>query len=256
MNHARRFAVMQKFRVVIPARYASMRLPGKPLAEIAGLPMIVHVYRRAIASGAADVLIATDDERIAAAVRAHGARVEMTAASHQSGTDRIAEVAERLNWRGDDIVVNVQGDEPLIPPSVIEQVAGLLAEHPGASIATLTTPLAHAGEFVDSNTAKVVVDRAGYAMYFSRASIPHPREGGVPPGVRRHVGLYAYRVDSLRVLASTPVCELEAIEKLEQLRALWLGLKIVVADACEAPPGGVDTPADLEAVRALVAGTV
>jgi 3-deoxy-manno-octulosonate cytidylyltransferase (CMP-KDO synthetase) len=244
---------MQNFRVVIPARYASMRLPGKPLAEIAGLPMIVHVYRRAVASGAAEVLIATDDDRIAAAASAHGARVEMTAARHQSGTDRIAEVAERLQWRDEDIVVNVQGDEPLIPPAVIEQVANLLAANAEASIATLTTRLAHAGEFVDANTAKVVVDRAGHAMYFSRAPIPHPREGGIPPGVRRHVGLYAYRVDSLRVLASTAVCQLEEIEKLEQLRALWLGMKIVVADACEAPPGGVDTPADLEAVRAQVA---
>jgi len=244
---------MQNFRVVIPARYASTRLPGKPLADIGGQPMLLHVYRRAVASGAAEVLIATDDDRIAEAARTHGARIEMTAAYHQSGTDRIAEVAARLQWRAEDIVVNVQGDEPLIPPSVIVQVARLLAENSTASIATLTTPLAHPAEFVDSNTAKVVVDREGFAMYFSRAPIPHPRDGGIPPGVRRHVGLYAYRVDALRMLASTPVCQLEAVEKLEQLRALWLGLKIVVADACEAPPGGVDTPADLEAVRALVA---
>jgi 3-deoxy-manno-octulosonate cytidylyltransferase (CMP-KDO synthetase) len=179
----------------------------------------------------------------------------MTADHHQSGTDRIAEVADRQNWGDSEIVVNVQGDEPLIPPRLIEQVASLLAATPNAAIATLTTPLQQAREFSDPNTAKVVVDRDGFALYFSRAPIPYPREGGVPAGVRRHVGIYAYRVDKLRELAATAVCELETVERLEQLRALWLGLKIVVADACEPPPGGIDTAEDLKAVRALVAGT-
>ena len=217
------------------------------------MPMIVRVYERAVASGAAEVIIATDDERIAAAGQAHGAHVQMTGGHHESGTDRIAEVAERLRWSDDDIIVNVQGDEPLIPPAVIEQVATLLAAAPGAAIATLTTPLQDEREFADPNTAKVVVDRSGFALYFSRAPIPHPRDGGVPASVRRHIGLYAYRVDKLRELATAPVCEIEAVEKLEQLRALWLGMKIVVADACEPPPGGVDTAADLEAVRARIA---
>lgn len=241
------------FSVVIPARYASSRLPGKPLADIGGRPMIAWVHQRAVASGAAEVIVATDDERVADAARAHGARVEMTGAHHQSGTDRAAEVAGRLGWDDARIVVNVQGDEPLVPPELIAQVARLLAEHPDAAVATLTTPIERAEELNDTSTAKVVCDRAGYALYFSRAPIPWSRDGDRPEPPRRHIGLYAYRVRDLKRLSAEPPCALELVERLEQLRALWLGMRIVVADAVVPPARGVDTPADLEAIRAAVA---
>ena len=242
----------QDFIAVIPARFGSSRLPGKPLADIAGRPMIAWVYERAQQSGASDVLVATDDERIAAACREFGAAVELTSASHESGTDRIAEVAERLEWADDQIVVNVQGDEPLLPPALISQVAVLLGQDPDAGVATLVTPVRSRDEWQDPNLARVIVDRNGRALYFSRAPIPWPRDGGTPPALR-HIGLYAYRVDALKQLAATSPCELERVERLEQLRALWLGMKIVVAEACEVPPRGVDTEADLDAVRELLA---
>jgi 3-deoxy-manno-octulosonate cytidylyltransferase (CMP-KDO synthetase) len=200
------------FIVVIPARYASSRLPGKPLADIAGRPMIEWVYRRASESGAAQVIVATDDERIAAAARAFGADVELTSPDHPSGTDRIAEVAEKRGWAERQIVVNVQGDEPLIAPRVIAQAARLLEQRHAAAIATLTTPLTSESEFTDPNYAKVVTDRDGFAIYFSRAPIPWPRDGGVPPAAR-HVGLYAYRVGSLKAITSAPPCALEEVEK-------------------------------------------
>ncbi len=238
-----------EFDVVIPARYASMRLPGKALIDIAGLPMVVRVYRQALKSGAAGVLIATDDDRIVDVARQHGAAVELTAQRHESGTDRIAEVAARRSWSSERIVVNVQGDEPLIPPALISQVARLLADHPDASMATLVTAVNSRDEFEDRNNVKVVVDARGFAMYFSRAPIPWPRDAQMSTSVRRHVGIYAYRVESLLALAAAPPCELERIERLEQLRALWLGYKIVVADAVEAPPLGIDTPEDLEQIR-------
>ena len=242
----------QDFIAVIPARFGSSRLPGKPLADIAGRPMIAWVYERAQQSGASDVLVATDDERIATACREFGAAVELTSASHESGTDRIAEVAERLGWADDRIVVNVQGDEPLLPPALISQVAVLLGQDPAAGVATLVTPVRSRDEWQDPNMARVIVDRNGRALYFSRAPIPWPRDGGTPPALR-HIGLYAYRVDALKQLAATSPCELERVERLEQLRALWLGMKIVVSEACEVPPRGVDTEADLDAVRELLA---
>lgn len=236
------------FIAVIPARYASTRLPGKPLKDIAGKPMIEWVYRQARKSGAAEVIVATDDERIAAACRGFGARVELTSAAHESGTDRIAEIARRFEWDDDQIVVNVQGDEPLISPLCIAQTARLLGWHPEATIATLTTPLESDVEFRDPNFAKVVTDKDGWALYFSRAPIPWPREGGMP-AVQRHIGLYAYRVAGLKAITAAPPCALEQAEKLEQLRALWLGLRIIVATATEPPSPAVDTEEDLQKIR-------
>lgn len=212
--------------------------------------MIAWVHERAQASGAAEVLVATDDERVAEAARAHGARVEMTGAHHQSGTDRAAEVAERLGWPAERIVVNVQGDEPLVPPELIAQVARLLAGRAEAAIATLTTPIERPEELTDPSTAKVISDRNGRALYFSRAPIPWSRDGERPELPRRHVGLYAYRVRDLRALSAEPPCALERAERLEQLRALWLGMQIVVEDAIVPPARGVDTPAELDAIRA------
>jgi 3-deoxy-manno-octulosonate cytidylyltransferase (CMP-KDO synthetase) len=242
------------FRIVIPARYGSSRLPGKPLHEIAGKPMIVHVWEKARSSGAEEVIVATDDERIAAAARQFGAHVELTRPDHASGTDRIAELADRLAWDDDRIVVNVQGDEPLMPPALPAQVAELLAANAGASIATLWTPFADEAERMSPNTAKVVVDRHGMALYFSRAVIPHRRDGGAEPLAKRHVGLYAYRARSLIEIAQAPPCELEQSERLEQLRALYLALPIVVAAACDPPPPGAHTDAALVATRARNAG--
>jgi 3-deoxy-manno-octulosonate cytidylyltransferase (CMP-KDO synthetase) len=240
------------FIVVIPARMASERLPGKPLLDIGGKTMIEHVYARASRSAASQVIVATDAAEIQAVCRRFGATVAMTSAAHASGTDRIAEVAGQLAWHEDQIVVNVQGDEPLIPPGLIDQVASLIAADSTAGMATLMTPLADPAEYHDPNMAKVVTDRNGAAMYFSRAPIPASRDGRVPAIARRHIGLYAYRVGCLRLLAATPVAPAEAAEKLEQLRALWLGQRIVIADAIDAPPRGVDTQADLEFVRRVV----
>ncbi len=243
---------MSEFSVVIPARLASQRLPGKPLVEIVGKTMIERVCIQATGSRAAEVIVATDSPEIEAVCRAAGARVEMTASDHASGTDRIAEVAERLAWPEDRIVVNVQGDEPLIPPALIDQVASLLDADPDADMATLMTPLAHHDEYRDPHMVKVVTDSTGSAIYFSRAPIPWDAAEGVPHGARRHIGLYAYRVGALRRIAAAPVAPPERAERLEQLRALWLGLRIAVADAVEEPPRGVDTEEDLEFIRELV----
>ncbi len=245
------------FRVVIPARYASTRLPGKPLRLIAGRAMILHVLERARAAGAMEVIVATDDERIAAACRALGAPVEMTDPRHPSGTDRLAEVVARLGYADDDLIVNVQGDEPLIAPANIAQVARLLAATPQAAIATLATSLARAEDFADPNVVKVVCRGDGLALYFSRAPVPWPRDASLagapcPAGALRHIGLYAYRVEALRRLAALPPSPLELIERLEQLRALENGLAIAVAVALETPGPGVDTAADLERVEALL----
>jgi len=236
------------FVVVIPARYASTRLPGKPLKDIAGKPMIEWVHGQAASSGASEVIVATDDERIVAACRKFGARVEMTSTEHPNGTDRIAELAQRFGWDDQQIVVNVQGDEPLISPLCIAQTARLLGWHPEATIATLTAPLESDAEFRDPNFVKVVVDRHGFALYFSRAPIPWPRDGGTP-AVQRHVGLYAYRAGGLKAISAAPPCALEETEKLEQLRALWLGFKIIVASAAEPPSPHVDTEEDLDKIR-------
>jgi 3-deoxy-manno-octulosonate cytidylyltransferase (CMP-KDO synthetase) len=243
------------FRVVIPARFDSSRLPGKALLPLAGKPMLQWVHERARASRAGEVIVATDDERIANAARGFAAEVAMTARSHVSGTDRIAEVAATRNWASDDIVVNVQGDEPLIPPAIINQVAELLAANPRADIATLASKLDQAADLMDPNTVKVACDPAGRALYFSRAPIPFNRDqpATLTPASLRHVGIYAYRVAALRRLASLPPGRLELIEKLEQLRALENGLEIRVALAVERPLADVNTAADLErAERALM----
>jgi 3-deoxy-manno-octulosonate cytidylyltransferase (CMP-KDO synthetase) len=235
------------FRVAIPARYASTRLPGKPLALLAGLPLVLHVHRLAVRSGAAEVVVATDDERIRAACLAQGADVEMTGAGHASGTDRIAEVAMRRRWAPDAIVVNVQGDEPLLPPALISQAAQLLSDDAAASIATLATPISTREEFCNANVVKVVADAHMHALYFSRAPIPWLRDGAAPAsvGARRHLGIYAYRVAALRRLAAMPPSALEQAERLEQLRALQAGMVIVLADAIEPPGSGIDTAEDL-----------
>jgi 3-deoxy-manno-octulosonate cytidylyltransferase (CMP-KDO synthetase) len=235
------------FAVLIPARHASTRFPGKPLADLAGKPMVVHVCERARESGADAVCVATDDERIAQAVRAHGFEARMTRAEHPSGTDRIAEAAAALGLADAAIVVNVQGDEPLVPPALIARVAAALAADAGASVATACHPIHDAAEFANPNVVKVVLDAKGRALYFSRAGIPYPRDGGAPAGYR-HVGLYAYRMAFLRRYAGLAPAPPERAEQLEQLRVLWHGERIAVVIEESAIPPGVDTPADLEAV--------
>jgi 3-deoxy-manno-octulosonate cytidylyltransferase (CMP-KDO synthetase) len=242
------------FRVVIPARFDSSRLPGKALLPLAGKPMLQWVHERAKSSAASEVIVATDDERIANAARGFDADVAMTARTHVSGTDRIAEVAVSRGWRDEDIVVNVQGDEPLIPPVVIDQVAALLAEHARAHIATLAARIDQPADLNDPNTVKVACDGTGRALYFSRAPIPWNRDtpGTLTPASLRHIGIYAYRVGALRRLAGLNASRLELIEKLEQLRALENGMEIRVALAVERPLADVNTAADLErAERAL-----
>lgn len=249
------------FRVVVPARFASTRLPGKPLRTIAGRPMVEHVWRRARDSGAAEVVIATDDARIESACREFGADVAMTSAEHPSGTDRLAEVARARGWHAGDVVVNVQGDEPLLPSANVAQVAALLAGDAGADLATLATPIAALHEFLDPNVVKVVADGRGRALYFSRAPIPWVRDAA-PAGVAsqssyagalRHLGIYAYRCAALLRMAALPPSPLEQAERLEQLRALENGMNIRVAVAVEVPGPGVDTEADLAAAeRAFV----
>jgi 3-deoxy-manno-octulosonate cytidylyltransferase (CMP-KDO synthetase) len=243
------------FRVVIPARHASTRFPGKPLALLAGRPIVEHVWRQATASGAAEVVVATDDPRIEAAARRFGADVELTDPAHRSGTERAAEVAATRRWPDEAIVVNVQGDAPLIPPSAIGQVARLLGSAPDEAIATLCTPIANRDDYLNPHVVKVVCDRAGRALYFSRAPIPaesHGSPAGLPECFR-HVGLYAYRAGALRELAAAPPCALERAESLEQLRALWLGLGIRVAVAGDLLGPDVDTPEDLERAAAFLA---
>ena len=249
------------FRVVIPARFASTRLPGKALLPIGGRPMLQWVYERASSAGASEVLIATDDERIAGAARAFGAEVVMTARTHTSGTDRIAEVARARQWAADEIVVNVQGDEPLIPAAAIAQVAALLANNPAGDIGTLATAVESLEELLDPNVVKVVTDSQGMALYFSRAPIPWNCDSAPAgmasqsnfAGARRHRGIYAYRVASLLRFAQLPHGMLEQREKLEQLRALEHGLRIHVGEALERPGPDVNTLADLERVRAQIA---
>ncbi len=248
--------------VVIPARYASSRLPGKPLKIIAGKPMIQHVCERAHASNADEVVVATDDARIEAVCLEFGATVVMTDSSHVSGTDRIAEVAERSGWDEQDVVINVQGDEPLIPPSAIAQVGGLLVNEPRAQMATLGTPIHDLDDFLNPNVVKAVMAESGRALYFSRAPVPWHRDGAaegiasqsIYEGALRHIGLYAYRVGALQTLARSAPCLLEQYEQLEQLRALWCGMWIQMDIATETPPVGVDTEHDLERVRSLFEG--
>lgn len=250
------------FSVVIPARYASSRFPGKPLADLAGKPMLQHVYERACESEAVRVIIATDDERIANVAQNFGAEVCMTSGDHPSGTDRLQEVVHKLGFYADDIVVNVQGDEPLIPPRIINQVAHNLMALPMAGIATLSEPIETVDALLNPNVVKVVTDHQGMALYFSRAPIPWPRDSfmsevgrsTMPEGFswQRHIGLYAYRVKLLNDFVRWLPAPLEQTECLEQLRALWNGVGIHVDAADETPPAGVDTPEDLERIRQLL----
>lgn len=240
-----------KFTVIIPARFEATRLPGKPLADIAGKPMLQHTWERAGQSGAERVCIATDDARIASAARDFGAEVVMTSSAHRSGTDRLQEAASQLGLDEEHIVVNVQGDEPLLPPAAIDQVARNLESNPGLGMATLCERITTQAEIEDPNAVKVVLDQTGRALYFSRATIPH--QGSASAGnCYRHIGLYAYRVAILNAFVSWPPAELELTEKLEQLRALYNGVGIHVQVSKEAIPPGVDTPRDLEAVRAFL----
>ncbi|RCS59370.1 3-deoxy-manno-octulosonate cytidylyltransferase [Parvibium lacunae] len=249
------------FVAIIPARYASTRLPAKPLADIAGAPMVVRVAQQALRSGASRVCVATDDARIVEAVRAHGLEVLLTRADHPTGTDRLAEVATQLGLADDTIVVNVQGDEPLLPPGLIDQVAAALANAPDCAIATAAHAVHDAAEFFNPNIVKVVLNAQDEALYFSRAPIPYARDAFASEAGRailpaafpalRHIGLYAYRAGFLRAYPNLASTALEQFEALEQLRALGHGYKIKVMTLPSAPPGGVDTPEDLARVRQI-----
>ncbi len=255
------------FTVLIPARLASTRLPDKPLADIAGLPMVVHVARRAAQSAAQRCVVAADDARIVQACQTHGVEALLTRADHASGSDRLAEACELLGLAGDDIVVNVQGDEPLIDPKLIDAVAALLHQRADASMGTAAHAIASAADFANPNMVKVVLDAQGLAHYFSRAPIPHARDHAVgtawwqpgqggPAGFAplRHIGIYSYRAGFLRHFPQLSPAPTEQLEALEQLRALWHGHRIAVHVTASEPSAGVDTPQDLERVRALLAG--
>ena len=246
--------------IIIPARYSSTRLPGKPLLDIAGQPMIARVVGCARASGAQHVVVATDDERIRDAVMAIGAQVVMTRADHLSGTDRLAEAITLLDLDDDEIVINLQGDEPLMPPTLIRQVAALLAARPAAVMATACHAIGRREDFLNPNAVKVVTDREGHALYFSRAPIPWARDAfaatpeNFPAGLPayRHIGIYAYRTSFLKIYKQLQPAAIEQFEALEQLRALWHGYRIGVAVVEQAPVAGVDTEEDLQRVRRLL----
>jgi len=252
-----------KFTVLIPARLASTRLPDKPLADLAGKPMVVRVADRAATSGAQAVVVAADDERIAQACREHGVRCVLTRSDHASGSDRLAEACSHLGLDGDDIVVNVQGDEPLIDPELVRQTARLVGERNDCVMSTAAHAIDDADELRNPNVVKVVLDRQGQALYFSRAPIPWWRDGSTTgraepaaePRPLRHIGIYGYRAGFLRRFPQLEPAALERTEALEQLRVLWHGHRIAVHVADVAPGPGVDTPADLERVRALFAAT-
>lgn len=246
------------YKLVIPARYASTRLPGKPLLDIGGKPLVQHVIEAAQRANAEQIVLATDDARIAEVGTQLGITVMMTSADHATGTDRLAEVVQSMGWADDAVVVNLQGDEPLIPPSLLDRLAANLLQFPQTGIATLCTPIHHARDMFDPHVVKVVRDRYGFALYFSRAPIPWERDRfGVEEGAAhehgfRHLGLYAYRAGFLRDFATWPEAPIEGLEKLEQLRALWHGVRIHV-DGVDEPPGhGVDTQDDLLRVAALL----
>ena len=246
------------FKVVIPARYASTRLPGKPLLDIAGKPMVVRVAERALKSGASEIVIATDFEKIMQVAAQHNIKAVMTRVDHASGTDRIAEVAQQLNWADDEIVVNVQGDEPLIDPKLIQEVAAHLANSKDAKnndigMATACHAIHDEAALLNPNIVKVVIDNNGNALYFSRAPIPYPRDDVYKQSIKahRHIGIYAYRVGFLKKYAQLNVTELEKIESLEQLRVLHHGYKIGVTVTANAPASGVDTQEDLDFVRSV-----
>ena len=248
------------FIVIVPARLASTRLPRKPLADIGGAPMVVRVAQRALASRAERVVVAADDAEVVAACRAHGVDAILTSPTHETGTDRLAEAVAMLGLAAEQIVVNVQGDEPLLPPQVIDAVAAALDQHADCEIATAAHPITDAAEFFNPNVVKVVTDREGRALYFSRAPIPWARDAfaasrdtlPVELPTRRHVGIYAYRVRFLQRFPQLESDALETQERLEQLRALAHGFRIAVVNLTGALPPGVDTPDDLEAVRALI----
>jgi 3-deoxy-manno-octulosonate cytidylyltransferase (CMP-KDO synthetase) len=261
------------FKVVIPARFASTRLPGKPLAEIGGRPMIVRVVEQALAAGAGEVVVATDDQRVAGAVERAGYAAALTRVDHASGSDRVMEVATQRGWSDDALVINVQGDEPLLPPSVIRHLAQAMTVRAGVPVGTVCERLEDPRLLFDPNVVKVVRDADDRALYFSRAPIPFARDAFAAAGVVglggvlqapaalphagawfRHVGIYAFRVHALRQFVSWPMGSLERLESLEQLRLLEHGVELLVVETPEPVPGGVDTPADLERVRALVEG--
>ena len=249
----------QAYTVIVPARLASTRLPNKPLADIHGLPMVVRVALRAAQSQAAQVVVAADSPEIVQACQNHGIRALLTQVDHPSGSDRLAEASALLGLGPNELVVNVQGDEPLINPLLIDQVAQLLVQRPMASMSTAAHEIQNVAEFINPNVVKVVVDQAHLALYFSRAPIPWWRDGfahGIQtlqtPAPLRHIGIYAYRVGFLQSFPSLPPAPIETGEALEQLRALWYGHKIAVHITPEAPGPGVDTPEDLERVRALL----
>jgi 3-deoxy-manno-octulosonate cytidylyltransferase (CMP-KDO synthetase) len=245
------------FHVIIPARFAASRLPGKPLLTIGGRPLIQWVWQCAQASGAASVTIATDDARILQSAQSFGADCVMTSSQHASGTDRIAEVVRAKGFAQDDIVINLQGDEPMMPASLVSAVAQALSARPQVDIATAVAPIQSLSEFLDPNCVKALRARDGRALYFSRAPVPWPRDdavGAAPTrfdGAWRHIGIYGYRVSSLLRFAAWPPSPLEQIEKLEQLRALEHDMRIHLVELSEAPPAGVDTPEDLERVRSI-----
>ncbi|MDO9075055.1 MAG: 3-deoxy-manno-octulosonate cytidylyltransferase [Rubrivivax sp.] len=252
------------FTVLVPARLASTRLPNKPLADIAGLPMVVRVAQRALASGASRVVVAADDARIVDACAAHGVQALLTRTDHASGSDRLAEACTLLGLDGDDVVVNVQGDEPLIDPALVRRCAELLAERADCVMSTAAHPLTEVADYLNPNVVKVVLDAAGRALYFSRAPIPWQRDGATvtahsvapalpQPAPLRHLGLYGYRAAFLRRFPEMAAAPLEQTEALEQLRVLWHGERIAVHVAAHGPGPGVDTPEDLARVRALFA---
>ncbi len=248
------------FTVIIPSRFSSSRLPGKPLALIANKTMIQRVYEQATKSSAARVIVATDDDRVVDVVTSFGGEVCMTSAAHVSGTDRLQEVCSQYNLSNNHIVINVQGDEPLIPPSVINQVANNLQKNTQAAVATLSEPIVNLDDFNNPNIVKVVKDNTNFALYFSRATIPFYRDSKPfnkavntvdVSLIQRHIGIYGYRVDALNEFVTWPVAALESVELLEQLRFLENGKKIHIEQSCEAVPGGIDTPEDLIRINAL-----
>ncbi|MFQ5995444.1 MAG: 3-deoxy-manno-octulosonate cytidylyltransferase [Acidiferrobacterales bacterium] len=243
-------------RIIIPVRYDSTRLPGKPLCDVGGKPLIQRVYECGVATGADEIIIATDDERIKVAATGFGARVCMTARSHRSGTERIAEVVHTLSLSEDEVIVNLQGDEPLMPAVLIKSVADTLIAHPAASVATAMHTISDYETFRSPNAVKVVCNKEGYALYFSRAPIPRSATGTAADRLDkayRHIGLYAYRAGFITRYASWTPAPLEELEALEQLRVLWHGARIVVFETTEEPGPGIDTPKDLERVRAIFA---
>jgi len=252
-------AIPGAYHIVIPARFASERLPGKVLLDLAGQTMLEHVWQRAMESSAESVVIATDDERIVAAAESFGAQAVMTSTEHQSGSDRIADCAAQLDWPNDHLVVNLQGDEPLMPPVCLDQLAALLDERMDCEVASLYWPISDADEVQNPNAVKVVVDSDSTALFFSRSPIPYPRgfedfEAAIAAGVdwKRHLGLYAYRLNALRGYTSAEPTPLEMTERLEQLRIMEQGGRIAMAQACEFIPAGIDTLEDLERVRELL----